>query len=282
MDKKIAAALFAAFILVAALGAFIVLTQRPARARLYFSLESDLPDPSAHLRHGFADANPRNVLEVGETYTLMFTVLNEGGQSADYRLIVDSGLLSKDEIFRLDPEAEKTFSFELIPAESDKWEFVGRDTQTRFQVIDLVEDSFIADRISFDKSIVVGDLLTAYVYAPVISGMPVFGDVLNLNVTLDELREKPYVKRSVSKDNETYSMTESENWLELSVSDDALIYNYISTRTTFTSPDQLMRISVHKIDEPPPSMRPLGDNTTLSYSATGIESASIGFVYRIR
>jgi hypothetical protein len=274
---------FSIIAVVLVLAVAIYFTLGKPSTSLYFNLDSDFPDPSAGLKNEFIGANGLHILDVGGEYEVSFTVESTERASQEYVLIIDSSLITHTGQFTLSPGESRRFSYKLTPGDADKWEYAGATHTRQTRSIDLVRDSFIADRIDFDQSIIVGDLLTAYAYAPVKTDMPGFGEVLNLNMTLEELKVKPYVRSVSTVDEKEYSKTVTNNTIKLEVAGNTLKYDYSQDDEIYDSKNQLFRIIVHKKDNGMAYPGMVNDSIVFSPTKTSADKPlELNFWYRIR
>ncbi len=272
-------------IALAAVLAYTVMTQ-PSGYSVYFDRSSDLPDSVAALKHGtVGEKEALNVMEVGRDYRVAFTVMADSAGPERYRYVMEYGLRRQEESFSLGPSENRTFEVTITPTEDDKWTFQRNETSHSRSVLELPRDAWLGERV--DYSVVAGEPRKAYDYAPMkVTVGGGFGDVLNLNVTLDELRAKPYSQRHSSSSRDADSYVASESTVNLSVTWGRLIAESMSIRSIYSSKPALLTVTVYRESAdgslPGQLMKSAVYNATVYDAYRESKPPTVGFWYQIK
>jgi len=209
---------------------------------LYFNFDSDLPDPFLYLK---APQSPINILEVGKSYRIIFTIASDEKSAMDYTYIVSSRILNQTERFTLIPKENKTVYLTITPQESQKWTSNYVTSSKSENVLDLTKYSWLAERKEF--LIITKDGLPAIVEEnynlPISFNISPLGRVYHVNISLDELRKRPFTREYTV---ESYSAFEKVNGtidkLSLYVSGDKLYATLESKRIQYISEPDVFSI----------------------------------------
>ena len=280
----IATTVFCILVLGAVLG--YSLMTKPTGYEIYFDHSSDLPDSVAALKYGtVGEKEGLNVMEVGREYKVAFTVVSDSQGSERYRYVMDYGSRRQEESFTLGPSENRTFTAIITPTEDDKWVFQRNETSYGRNVFELPRDAWLGERV--DYSVVAGEERRAYDYAPIREGVGSgFGDVLNLNVTLQELKARPYARRYASSSIEGYSYSVYESIVNLSVMGGRLVAESRSVKSIFESKPTPLTVTVYRESAdgklPGQLPKPAVYNATVYDTYRESKPPSIGFWYQIR
>lgn len=271
------------FLCVLVLGAIIGynVTSKAGSTELYFNADSNLPDSAAALKNGKIEKEALNVLKVGKPYDIAFTVKSNEKKPIRYRYVVESKLKRQEELFTLNPGKKKVVVLTIKPSETDKWAFDRVETSTAINVFDLSDDSWMGERV--DHTVISGDSRNAYSYAPVAVNVSGYGKILNLNVTLDELKARPYRQEHTVQEIRLENKERTVNSVSLYVKNKRLILESNTTTSVYKIEPELFKVTLFNLDESRgPATKPGSYNTT-TYDVTGKGRVpiSIGFVYRI-
>ncbi len=229
-------------VIVGAFIAYQAFTHFTGSTEIYFTRLSDLPDPDAALKYGKVDGEALNVLDVGKSYKVSFTVVCSEAGKTSYDLLVDSRLLSKEESFTLNPGENRTFSYTLSPTDDSKWVYSHSESRSSREIYDLTSDSWLGER---------GEFTDAYMPPSVLVGRfweehEVFGDILNLNMSLDDLRTRPYrMEYSDSSTQVDYRRVTSGS-VVLSVAKDDLELDLSEVSRVYKSPVDIFKATLLK------------------------------------
>lgn len=240
---------------------------------LYFNSESDLPDPFLYLKTP-QNKTPVNIIDVGKSYKIMFTIASNEKSAMDYTYIVKSMIFNQIEHFTLLPGENKSVYLTIAPTESQKWKFISASSSKSESVLDLTEYSWLAERKEF-QVIMKNELPTIVeenYNLPISFDVNPLGRVYHVNVSLDELRKKPFTTE--------YSMESSGNFEKVNGTTDKL--------SLYVSGDKLHAIveSIRSqyVSEPDVfSVKLIGSNLGIINETTGMEQPEeIHFLYQIR
>lgn len=265
----------------------------------------------------FADGVNR--LEVGRNYTIIFSVKNNKSFEGRYYYFVKSNILNMSGFLDVAPSQIESVILNLNPSEDDKWVLKYTTRIEKVSIFDLSDNSWLGipssssklviregnssaviavnkninleaisgkdsytyipiDENSLQRSVTQDSLL----YNPIVLSVDSFGDVLNLNLSLSNLRIKPHTQTFYTFDSDEDKKTISTKNITLSVSNNQLIVNkVVSTKVFRTSPDTFI---VYLFDKPINSL-PIGVHEDLRYSSRLKEYeyySSIGFWYIIK
>lgn len=244
---------------------------------LYFNANSDLPDPLIYLKMLNATGLPIHVLDVGKTYNVVFSVASMESKTADYTLTVKSDLVNKTESFSLTPDEVKTFSMAVSPKEDRKWALNSTETTEKESYIDITKNSWLAERRDFTVIVREGGLpaiVEEKYNLPISSDLESFGRVYHMNVTLDELRGKPFERSYTTTETKEFEKKVENTSIMLSVEGSQLhVKSTLKSEQYISEPERFVVRLVKK-----DSIKKQSVNAT-----TGLENVQeISFLYQIR
>ncbi len=252
----------------------------------YFIKESDLPDPGASLRNPKLQEIGVNVIDVGKTYAVKFTVDSKQKKRADYIYRYSSGMGDGSDSFSLEPGEKKTITLTVTPDESDKWKYEYSKGYNSEGTYDLPKDAFLGERIDFNKAIVMGDVVRDYSYAPFQVGVEDLGKVLNVNTTLEQLASKPFTSTQSNSDENEYNKRITTIRRSLSRDGKALKNNINLTTEFYVSNPEVFTITLYVLngEDETTSKKQLLRNTTSSFDRSDKfdKSMTIDFWYKIK
>jgi hypothetical protein len=186
-------------------------------------------------------------------------------------------VLTLTEQVTLLPGESRTVTLPVTTRASEKWTLDYTSTGEWENVIDLTKDSWIAERRDFDILVRKEGLPTIVeenYRLPVSTEVSRFGEILHANITIDELRVKPFVKEYVTEYETIFEKTCVINLINLSVNGDKLYLTAKSEELRYRSDKQLFSVKLFKSRDPQETQI---NRTT--FIETGQE---IHFWYRIR
>ena len=288
MNRTTILAVAAIILVVIALG-IILLTQVLAKnqTNIFFNVDSQLPDPAAALTNSKIGSNGVTEMRGGESYKITFTVHSSEQGRMGYDYTIKSKLLEKMESFTLNPGEDKVVTLTVTPSEDDKFTLDKIESYATADTIDLSRDSWLGEKITFDRSVVFGDIGKAYAYSPISVNVTEFGEILNLNVTLNELREKPYTKSLTDVTSTPTEKTVTEYPIRMWVGGDKLHVETNKTVKHYVSKPEIFQITLTKksVTGPTPQRMAIMNETMVfqgSASAQDQNPASLIFWYQIR
>ena len=221
---------------------------------LYFNAESDLPDTALYEKQPVnGTAAPVNIIELNKSYDVYFTIASLENKKTDYTYKVSSPIFNATDNIVLSPGDVKTVRVTLAPSESQKWTLSANTTSTSESIIDLTENSWIAERNQF-QVLVKEDSLPTIVeedyHLPVSSELAHFGRIYHVNFTsLDELRAKPFVKEYATEDSGLSAKKISKDEIKLSIVGDKLNVMVSSNTLEYSSQKKSFVVKVFKNKE---------------------------------
>jgi hypothetical protein len=216
---------------------------KPSSTDIFFNMESDLPDPTAILKNGRVGDDGINILSTGKPYEISFTVVSKNDNPTEYTYVIDSKILNKTDSFTLGPNGNKTFKYVIEPIDSNKWTYDRTDNTFSNNVYDLSQDSWLGERIQYE--VISGETTKAYTYAPISINMGGYGHVLNLNVTLDELKAKPYSGAYTISTIGIYDKSVTDYITNLSVKNNKVYLETGTITRVYNSRPELFRITLY-------------------------------------
>jgi len=249
---------------------------------IYFNMGSDLPESGAALKYGNIGGNAVSMLNVGDSYNLEFTVESNEIRQTEYTYVIDSRVKNQSESFTLRPGEKKTFKVKLTPSEADKWVFEREENVKKAGTYDLGMDSWLGERLQSD--LIVGEVLSTYAYAPISVDVDGYGRILNLNLTLDELKARPYHLDRTSEEITSFQMVQTADYTDLYVRGGKLVFDSRDTSRYFTSKPDLFRLVLVKgVSEGMPAYpKTEAYNTTTYDTNSGNDIAVLSFWYQIK
>jgi len=265
---------------VAVLIIFVVLFLGKSEPLLYFNPISNLPDQKLfEFRSTNETLPPIHILDINKTYNVVFSIALKDGKKTNYQYVVESNLVNLSEDVTLYPNEIKTIQINLTPKLSDKWIFDGISSSYNENYLDLTENSWIAERREFQVLVRENSLPTISMeeyHLPISNDVTPLGKIYHINVSLDELKEKPFVKEFVSDNVGDFSKSNTKTNVILEIIGNKLhvvvnssIVNYISETSQFKVymlPSELSTKSL-EVDENTGILKP---------------TKQIGFYYKIR
>lgn len=215
--------------------------------KLYFNANTDLPDSTLYLKNV---TKPIHEIEVNKTYWINFTIASFEGTPITYTYVVESNVLNLTKQVTLLPEENTTICLTITPGESDKWR-LNSTTSTEWEnVIDLTKNSWLAEKRDFEILVRKEGLPTIVeenYRLPISTDVSHFGRILHANISIDELRRKPFEKGYVTENKEDFVITRTIRTINLSINEDNKLYlNAESKELRYTSDKQLFSIRLIK------------------------------------
>lgn len=266
-----------AVVVVVAAAVIMFWGEKPGETLLYFNAESDLPDPLIYFKVvETEDGIPAHILDLGRRYNIVFSVASLENKPVDYTYIVESNLVNESDSFNLKPGESKTVYLTVSPDIGQKWVLNLTNISKRENFVDLTEQSWLAERREFTV-IVREEGLPAIVEErydlPISSSLESFGRVYHMNITLDELRVKPFEWSYVRIDSRESNRVVINDSVRLSVEGNKLHVVSTSRKDHYVSEPKLFRVKLTK----------KGVGSILINATTGLEEVhEINFLYRIR
>ena len=217
-------AIGAVIILVVIIGSFAVFfTGSKGRTVIYFTAESSLPNEL--LSDKSVDGSAVNIINVNQSYDVLFNIISLETKPTSYTYEISSELYNSTEKISISPRESKKIKVTLNPTPSQKWELVSNKSSKSVNILDITENSWIAERKDF-QVLVKEDSLPTIVEEdytlPISSDVAHFGRIFHINISLDELRDNPFEKEYISKDTGFFENTTSTVLVKLSVVGDKL------------------------------------------------------------
>ena len=214
--------------------------------KLYFNANTDLPDSTLYLKNV---TKPIHEIETNKTYCINFTIVSLEKRPITYTYIVESNVLNLTKQVTLLPGENTTICLTITAKESDKWR-LNSTTSTEWEnVIDMTKNSWLAERRDFEILVRKEGLPTIVeenYRLPISTNISQFGRILHANISIDELRRKPFEKEYVTENKEDFVITRTINTINLSINNDKLYLNAKSKKLRYTSDEQLFSIRLIK------------------------------------
>ena len=214
--------------------------------KLYFNANTDLPDSTLYLKNV---TTPIHEIEMNKTYFINFTIVSLEKRPITYTYVVESNVLNLTKQVTLLPEENTTICLTITAKESDKWRLNSTTSNEWENVIDLTKNSWLAERRDFEILVRKEGLPTIVeenYRLPISTNISQFGRILHANISIDELRRKPFEKEYVTENKEDFVITRTINTINLSINNDKLYLNAKSKKLRYTSDEQLFSIRLIK------------------------------------
>ena len=215
--------------------------------KLYFNANTDLPDSTLYLKN---ETKPIHEIEVNKTYCINFTIASVEKRPVTYTYVAESNVLNLTKQVTLLPEENTSICLTITPGKSDKWELNTTTSTERENVIDLTKNSWLAEKRDFEILVRKEGLPTIVeenYRLPISTDVSHFGKILHANISIDELRRKPFDKEYVTENKEDFVITRTINTINLSINEDNQLYlNAKSEKLRYTSDEQLFSIRLIK------------------------------------
>ena len=232
------------FILGLSLSGKTVLFGGEGFTKLYFNADTDLPDSSLYLKNMTV-----HELEVDKTYNVKFTIASFEKRPITYTYVVESEVLGLTKQLTLLPGENTTVCLTITPKESNKWKLDSTTTQEWENVIELTGDSWIAEKRDFEILIRKEGLPTIVeenYRLPISTSVSHFGRILHANISIDELRKKPFEKEYITEDERGIEKTRKIDRIKLSIDGDELYLKAKTEELRYTSDEQLFSVRLVK------------------------------------
>jgi len=294
------------------------LTADKGGVEVFFNVDSDLPDPSAELKFptNRTYGGGLSRIEVGEAYNVKFSIRNNLSYGSRYFYHVRSHILNDSGFIDVNPSETLSVILPIEIRETDKWVLRHREAVDKISVFDLSHPTWLGLKsnrrtlvftegnssavIAVDKNINLGDVKDSsytyipvdesssgktltkqdYLYDPISVSLDGFGDVLNLNLSLDDLRDKPFLKSfstvTVKEERKIVDVTS----VRLSVIGEELILNKSVERFVYESNPDYLLITVSR-DKPHLLPMSAEVETKFAKEFNDRSHVSIGFWYVI-
>lgn len=214
--------------------------------KLYFNANTDLPDSTLYLKNV---TKPIHEIEVNDSYWLNFTIASFEKRPITYTYVVESNVLNLTKQVTILPEENRTICLTITPRESDKWELNSTTSTNWEDVIDLTKDSWLAEKRDFDILVRKEGLPTIVeenYHLPISTDVSNFGRILHANISIDELKRKPFEKEYITQDKADFVTAQSIYMINLSVNNDKLYLNAETKKLRYTSDEQLFSVRLIK------------------------------------
>ena len=258
--------------------------------KLYFNADTDLPDSTLYLKNVtreiyeietnrtyWIEVPPVHEIAVNRTYWINFTIASFEKRPIACTYVVESEVLNLTKQVTLLPEESTSICLTITPRDLEKWR-LNSITSTEWQnVIDLTRDSWIAEKRDFEILVRKEGLPTIVeenYRLPISTNVSLFGRILHADVSIDELKRKPFVKEYVTEHEENFEKTRNTDLIDLSINGDKLYLNAKSEELKYTSDEQLFSVRLIK----PADLREL----QISPESYIEEVQEIHFWYRIK
>ena len=202
---------------------YMVFKKPVSYTAIYFNAESDLPDYLTMLKN----VTGANELEVGKAYNVVFTVESHEKTATEYVYEVRSDILSEKKTITLSPGDSEKVALTIKPAEKDKWTLVSEDKKRFDDKIDITKDSWLAGKKEF--MFVLRDGVPALIeenyHLPISFNVSGIGEVFHTNMSIKELREKPFYKNYTTEKGSTFELEKEVGVVKLYADADKLYFS---------------------------------------------------------
>jgi hypothetical protein len=147
------------------------------------------------------------------------------------------------------PEENRTICLTITPRESDKWRLNSTTSINWENVIDLTGNSWLAEERDFDILVREEGLPTIVeenYHLPISTDVSHFGRILHANISIDELKRKPFKKEYVTQNKADFVIDQSIDMITLSVNNDKLHLNAETKKLQYDSDEQLFIVRLIK------------------------------------
>jgi hypothetical protein len=235
---------------VLAFGTFSYLEK--GKTYLYFNSESDFPD-LMYLTNieGLNSTGSINLITLGEDYEIMFTIYCNEKTKTKYKLLIDSDIYELEEEIELKPKEKKTFSININIDEEQKWRRNQSITEEWRDEIDLTRNSWLAGKNNFAVLIPEKGLpaiMEENYHLPMTLNISQLGEVYHFELSLDELRQEPFIHENIINNNMEFKKTETTNYVKLFVEADELILEATKNTKTLVSDIDIFTIKVLEVE----------------------------------
>ncbi|HHQ45467.1 MAG TPA: hypothetical protein ENN13_04960 [Candidatus Altiarchaeales archaeon] len=254
---KTAGILFAGLVILSVVGlgvAYVFFAG--GETEFHFNVFSDLPENMEGLRvvedhPGYAGIQKDlSIVELDTPYTLILEVsaMKERGRH-DYLVVIDSEDFGQAYEFSLNEGEVKRIEHAFTPTEDDKWSLDSIQKDEQAERYGISEDSFLGERIT-PGIIPQGEYRPFYDYSPIQFSVMGFGKILNMNMTLEELRRNPYVDENSVFKEDKLRKTNTTKTERMYVEDAELVLERTEHSTIHVSREKEVRIYLVKDGEP--------------------------------
>jgi len=128
-------------------------------------------------------------MEINESYNISFTITNHELETTRYIFEVDSKIEKFKENITLLPGESAVFTLSITPTDKG-WELFSNITQGYENKLDIFKDTLVARENEF--GLIIDNI--SHRYVPISHQVDRFGYVFHTNLSVDELKEKPFKK----------------------------------------------------------------------------------------
>lgn len=128
-------------------------------------------------------------MRINESYNASFMITNHELETTSYIYEVDSKLESVKENITLLPGESAVITLSITPTDKG-WELSSNITQEYENKIDIFDDTFVAGENEF--KLIIDN--TSHSHLPISHYVDQFGYIVHTNLSIDELKEKPFNK----------------------------------------------------------------------------------------
>ena len=128
-------------------------------------------------------------MEINESYNISFTLSNHELETTKYIFEVDSKIEKFKENITLLPGESAVFTLSLTPTDKG-WELFSSIAQGYENKLDILKDSGLARENEF--RLIIDNI--SHRYVPISHQVDRFGYIFHINISVDELKEKPFKK----------------------------------------------------------------------------------------
>jgi hypothetical protein len=141
---------------------------------------------------------PKKLLE-DENYSIEFTISNQELKTTKYKLVIDSKTYPFEKEIYLNPNELKTFKFNIKVKNEDYYSKFSI-SQEKTKIIEkgffgkITENIFIKKHNDYNTNNIIDNKNNKY-YLPLSFNLGTFGQIYHINLTVNELKDKPFYKK---------------------------------------------------------------------------------------
>ena len=158
---------------------------------MFFNSDTDLPDNLLSLKTN----SSVHIINAGTEYDVTITI--RAGDTAKYKVIIDSIIHTTEKEFNLKAGENKKFAIKIKPTSTDKWTINSTEKYEWNDEIDITQDSWLAEKRDFailmDNNTLPTIVMEDY-HLPISNQITNLGNVYHVNLDLNELIYEPFTK----------------------------------------------------------------------------------------
>lgn len=189
-------------------------------------------------------SEPLNFVDLNKTYNVSFTVVSNENKRTRYLYTITTYVLNKTGTFELEPGSNITINITVQPTRAE-WKLNTTKSERWHDILDITNDSWLAGGGGEMSFRTITDTANFRNF-PVSHNVDWFGEILQTNLSFDELAKKPYTKHYEYAKTEGTEKSFSVSDVMLWVSGNKMFVDVNRTELMYTSKIQKFQVNLIK------------------------------------